>query len=239
MTAKPGKLIIAIDGHSSTGKSTFAKIIARELEYIYVDTGAMYRAVTLYCMEKGLFDQSGDPDADQVIALLPDVEVTFRRNPESGLNETCLNGRVVEQEIRSMAVSAHVSYISTIPEVRRKMVDLQRQMGAGGGVVMDGRDIGTVVYPDAHIKIFMTAGEDVRAERRRKELEDKGIAEDFEKVKKNISDRDRIDSGRSDSPLKQATDAVLLDNSQLTIGQQMDWFYDTFGKLLGRNGQEN
>lgn len=230
------RLIIAIDGHSSTGKSTFAKRIARELNYIYVDTGAMYRAVTLYCMEQGLFGENGEPDAGRVIDLLPRVEVSFRRNSETGMNETCLNDKVVEKEIRTMAVSDHVSYISTIPEVREKMVELQRELGTEGGVVMDGRDIGTVVYPQAHIKIFMTAGEDVRAERRRLELEEKGIAEDFEKVKKNIASRDRIDSGRATSPLKQADDAVLLDNSHMTIPQQMDWFYKTFATILGNHG---
>jgi len=224
--------VIAIDGHSSTGKSTFAKLIAKKLNYIYVDSGAMYRAVTLHCMEKGLFDGGGDPAAALVLAELPHIFVSFRRNPGTGVNETCLNDRVVEKDIRSMAVSDHVSYISTIPEVREKMVALQREIGTDGGVVMDGRDIGTVVYPDAQIKIFMTAGVEVRAERRRKELEEKGIEEDFEKVKKNIADRDRIDSGRVTSPLKRASDAVLLDNSEMTIQDQMEWFFEIFGKVL-------
>lgn len=232
MGSNTGRLIIAIDGHSSTGKSTFARLIAKELNYIYVDSGAMYRAVTLHCMEKGLFDRTDEPPREDVIAELSGIFVTFRRNPDTGVNETCLNDRVVEKEIRTMAVSGNVSYISTIPEVREKMVALQREIGTEGGVVMDGRDIGTVVYPEAHIKIFMTAGVEVRAERRRKELEEKGIDEDFEKVKKNIADRDRIDSGRKTSPLKQADDAILLDNSYMTIPEQMEWFFRTFDAML-------
>ncbi len=229
-------LIIAIDGHSSTGKSTYAKLLAQELGYVYVDTGAMYRAVTVYCMEHGLFEETDAPGAEQVKELLDHLYITFRRNPETGVNETCINGRVVEQEIRTMAVSGHVSYISTLPDVRTQMVELQREIGDEGGVVMDGRDIGTVVYPHAQIKIFMTARPDVRAERRRLELEGKGIREDFEKVKHNIMERDRIDSGRATSPLKQADDAVLLDNSDMTIDEQMSWFYETFGKRLKTHG---
>lgn len=229
-------LIIAIDGHSSTGKSTYAKLLAQELGYVYVDTGAMYRAVTLYCMEHGLFEATDAPGAEQVKELLDHLYITFRRNPETGVNETCINGKVVEQEIRTMAVSDHVSYISTLPDVRTQMVELQREIGDEGGVVMDGRDIGTVVYPHAQIKIFMTARPDVRAERRRLELEGKGIREDFEKVKHNIMERDRIDSGRATSPLKQADDAVLLDNSDMTIDEQMSWFYETFGKRLKAHG---
>ncbi len=232
MKKRSHQLIIAIDGYSSTGKSTYAKLLASALNYIYVDSGAMYRVVTLHCMEKGLFNNTGEPDTALVIAELPAIHISFRRNPETGVNEACLNGRVVESEIRSMAVSGHVSYISTIAEVRRKMVALQRELGTEGGVVMDGRDIGTVVYPHAQIKIFMTAGVDVRAERRRKEMEEKGINEDFEKVRHNLSERDRIDSGREESPLKQADDAILLDNSHMTIEEQMDWFFKKFENIL-------
>ncbi len=231
-------LIVAIDGHSSTGKSSFAKMIARELGYIYVDSGAMYRAVTLHCMEKGLFDEHLAPSEEAVMELLPGIEISFRRNPETEVNEACLNGRVVEREIRSMEVSDHVSYISTIPGVRTQMVELQRKLGTEGGVVMDGRDIGTVVYPDAQIKIFMTAGVEVRAERRRKELEEKGVSVDPEKVRRNIMERDRIDSGRETSPLKQADDAKLLDNSEMTFADQMEWFFSEFDNIL-RDGQDN
>ena len=232
-------LIIAIDGYSSTGKSTFAKLIAARLGYVYVDTGAMYRAVTLHCMEQGLFDSSDEPDEQLVIAELDHIDIHFRRNPDSGVNETCLGERVVEKAIRTMEVSAHVSYISTIAAVREKMVALQRVMGSDGGVVMDGRDIGTVVYPQAQIKIFMTASAEVRAERRRLELVEKGMAEDFDKVLENIKKRDRIDSGRTVSPLKQADDALLLDNSNMTIDQQMDWFFDTFESILNGAGSDN
>ncbi|MCF8227089.1 MAG: (d)CMP kinase [Bacteroidales bacterium] len=238
MKNNTGKLIVAIDGHSSTGKSTFAKLIARELNYIYVDTGAMYRAVTLQCIEKGFFDKGDEPQTEPIIKELDHIHVSFRRNSETGVNETCLGNRVVEKEIRTMAVSAHVSYISTIREVREKMVMLQREIGEGGGVVMDGRDIGTVVYPEAEIKIFMTAEEEVRAERRRKELEEKGMDTDFEKVLENIRKRDRIDSGREVSPLKKAEDAVLLDNSDMTIDDQMKWFFETFRELIDETGNE-
>jgi len=170
MEAKSERLIIAIDGYSSTGKSTYAKLIAKELNYIYVDSGAMYRAVTLHCMEKGLFDNSDEPDTDKVIQELKNVHIHFKINENSGVNETCLGDKVVEKKIRTMEVSGHVSYISTIAGVRTKMVALQREIGTQGGVVMDGRDIGTVVYPHAQIKIFMTADPEVRAERRRIEL---------------------------------------------------------------------
>lgn len=237
MQKQEKKLIIAIDGFSSTGKSTFAKLIAAELGYVYVDTGAMYRAVTLYCMEMGLFRNTESPDRKMVYGILPGIQISFRRNPETGQNETCLNDRIVEKEIRSMEVSGHVSYISTLADVRKKMVLQQREMGRQGGLVMDGRDIGTVVFPDADIKIFMTADEDVRAERRRKELEGKGILEDFNAVRANIAKRDRIDSGRAESPLKQAPDATVLDNSTMTLDEQMEWFFSTFsGKFDGRAG---
>jgi len=225
-------LIIAIDGHSSTGKSSYAKMIAKELNYIYVDTGAMYRAVTLDCMEKGLFEDTDSPEIEKVLQAIEDIEITFRKNPDTGANETYKNGRCIEKEIRTMEVSDHVSYISTIPGVRTRLVALQREIGVSGGVVMDGRDIGTVVYPGAQIKIYMTAGVEVRAERRRKELEEKGSAVDFEKVKRNIEERDRIDSGREVSPLRQAEDALLLDNSNMSFKDQMEWFFRQFGNLI-------
>jgi len=207
-------------------------MIASELGYSYVDTGAMYRSVTLYCMKKGLFDQTEEPAPQKVNTLLNEIHIEFRRNKETGMNETWLSGQMVEKQIRSMEVSGHVSYISTIPEVRERMVDLQREMGKNGGVVMDGRDIGTVVYPDADIKIFMTANPEIRAERRRLELEQKGVAANFSEVKMNIEKRDRIDSGRKTSPLKQAPDAVLLDNSNMTVEAQMEWLKSTFAHVL-------
>ncbi len=224
-------LTIAIDGFSSTGKSSFAKLIAAKLSYFYVDSGAMYRAVTLHCIESGLFDKTEEPSFDKVINEIPNIDITFRKN-KKGLNLCYLGNRMVEKEIRSMHVSGKVSYISTIPEVRLAMVKLQREISNAGGVVMDGRDIGTVVFPDAEIKIFMTASPEIRAERRYKELIEKGMMEDFANVMHNISERDRIDSGRETSPLKKADDAILLDNNEITIDQQMTWFFDSFKKIL-------
>jgi len=225
-------LTIAIDGYSSTGKSSFAKLIASELDYLYVDSGAMYRVVTLHCMERGLFDNSDEPSFSDIIKELPAIDISFRRDEEKNLNLTYLGDRMVESEIRSMRVSGNVSYVSTIAEVRAAMVKQQRAMGETGGVVMDGRDIGTVVFPNAEIKIFMTASPEIRAERRHKELTEKGVKEDFKAVMHNISERDRIDSGRDASPLKRAEDATLLDNSSITIEEQMTWFFDTFKEVL-------
>lgn len=225
-------ITVAIDGYSSTGKSSFAKLIASKLDYLYVDSGAMYRVVTLHCLERGLFDNNDEPSFEEIIKELPAIEISFRRDEEQDLNLTYLGNKMVESEIRSMRVSGRVSYISTIPEVRAALVRLQRDMGRSGGVVMDGRDIGTVVFPDAEIKIFMTASPEIRAERRYKELIEKGLKEDFEAVMHNISERDRIDSGRKASPLKRADDATLLDNSSITIEEQMTWFFDTFKEIL-------
>lgn len=232
MSIYKNNLTIAIDGFSSTGKSSFAKLIATKLAYLYVDSGAMYRVVTLHCMEQGLFKESDEPSADLVIKELSSIIIRFHRDEEYGLNLAYLGDRQVESEIRSMHVSSHVSYISTIPEVRAALVDQQRAMSKEGGVVMDGRDIGTVVFPDAEIKIFMTASPEIRAKRRHKELIEKGVNEDFEAVVHNISKRDRIDSGRVASPLMQADDAVLLDNSEISIEEQMVWFLDTFKEIL-------
>ena len=228
-------LTIALDGYSSTGKSSFAKLIAAKLGYLYVDSGAMYRVVTLHCIEAGLFKETEEPAIDLVIKELPAIEISFRRNEKEGLNLTYLGDRMVEKEIRSMFVSGKVSYISTIAEVRVAMVRLQREMSKSGGVVMDGRDIGTVVFPDAEIKIFMTASADIRADRRHKELKEKGVEEDFADVLHNISERDRIDSGREASPLKRADDATLLDNSSITIEEQLIWFFDKYKDILNRD----
>jgi cytidylate kinase len=228
---KHQKIIVALDGHSSCGKSTYAKLIAAELGYSYIDTGAMYRAVTLHAMEAGLFDHSDAPSEKDIEALLPDIELDLKHNPGRRRTEIWLNGRMVEDLIRSMQVSNHVSYIAAIPAVRRKMVEYQRMLGERKGVVMDGRDIGTVVFPDAELKIFLTASLDIRAERRFKELLEKGMEADFEQVKANLAKRDHIDSSRNDSPLKQATDAILLDNSDMTLEEQMVWFREVYEKI--------
>ena len=226
------KIIVALDGHSSCGKSTYAKLIASELGYSYIDTGAMYRAVTLAAMDAGLFDDTSAPPIEKIEALLGHVKLKLKHNPEKKRTELFLNKRMVEDLIRRMEVSAHVSYIAAISAVRRKMVEYQRSLGNEKGVVMDGRDIGTVVFPDAAIKIFLTASLEIRAERRFKELIEKGMPADFDDVQKNLEKRDHIDSNREDSPLKQADDAILLDNSQMTLEQQMIWFRDLYRKVI-------
>jgi len=233
------KIIVALDGHSSCGKSTYAKLIAAELGYSYIDTGAMYRAVTLTAMEAGLFNHSDAPPVEEIEALLKHIELDLRHNPEKQRTEIWLNGRMVEDVIRSMEVSNHVSYIAAIPAVRRKMVEYQRLLGEKKGVVMDGRDIGTVVFPHAELKIFLTASLEVRAERRYKELIEKGMQAEFEEVKANLAKRDHIDSNRADSPLKQADDALLLDNSAMTLDQQMVWFREVYQEITsGKDGKD-
>jgi cytidylate kinase len=229
------KIIIALDGHSSCGKSTFAKRIAALLGYAYIDSGAMYRAVTLACMEAGLFDTTPAPEVEKVEALLEGIDLDLRFNPQRQRTEIFLNNRMVEDQIRGMEVSGHVSYIAAIPAVRRKMVEYQRRLGDGKGLVMDGRDIGTVVFPDAAMKIFLTASVKVRAMRRYKELIEKGMPADLEEVSRNIQERDRIDSTREDSPLRQAEDALILDNSEMTVDQQMDWFRDHFERIVAES----
>jgi cytidylate kinase len=232
------KIIVALDGHSSCGKSTYAKLIAAKLGYSYIDSGAMYRAVTLTAMEAGVFDHSDAPPVDEIEALLKHIELDLKHNPGKRRTEIWLNGRMVEDVIRSMEVSNHVSYIAAIPAVRRKMVEYQRLLGEKKGVVMDGRDIGTVVFPNAELKIFLTASLEVRAERRFKELIEKGMEAEFEEVKANLAKRDHIDSSRADSPLKQADDALLLDNSALTLDQQMIWFREVYQQITSvRDGQ--
>lgn len=225
-------LIVAIDGTSSTGKSTFAKLIAKDLGLIYVDSGAMYRAVALYCTEQGLFKDTEAPEASEVVKFLPEMEIQFKRNSDTGLNETYLGSRCVEREIRTLEIAERASFVSAIPEVRVAMVALQRKIGTASGVTMDGRDIGTVVYPNADIKIFMTASDTIRAERRRLELEKKGIPGDLEGILENIRSRDKRDSGRAASPLRQAGDAILLDNSHMSLEEQMEWFHETFREVI-------
>ena len=231
------KIIIALDGHSSCGKSTYAKRIAAELGYAYIDTCAMYRCVTLACMRAGLFDRDEEPSMDEVMKVLETVDLDLQFSRERQRTEIFLNGEMVEDVIRSLEVSAHVSFIAAISGVRRKMVEYQRKLGKGGGVVMDGRDIGTVVFPGAGMKIFLTASEEVRARRRYKELIEKNMPADFEKVLANIRKRDHIDSTRKDSPLKQAKDALLLDNSEMTVDGQMEWFRERFDEIVTKDGK--
>lgn len=224
------KIVIAIDGYSSCGKSTMAKDLAREVGYIYVDTGAMYRAVTLFAMRNGVFDAEGNIDEARLKALLPDVKLTFQLNSETKLPEVCLNGECVERDIRTLEVSQHVSPIAALPFVREKLVEQQQAMGKEKGIVMDGRDIGTVVFPDAELKIFVTASAEIRAQRRFKELEAKGMPANFDEILQNVEQRDYIDTHRETSPLRQADDALVLDNSHLTIADQKVWLMEKFNE---------
>ena len=224
------KIIVAIDGYSSCGKSTMAKDLAREVGYIYVDTGAMYRSVTLFAMRNNLYNNDGNIETAKLEQLLPDVRISFKLNPENGRPETCLNGEVVEKEIRSLEVSQHVSPIAALPFVRAKLVEQQQAMGKEKGIVMDGRDIGTVVFPKAELKIFVTASAEIRAERRFKELQAKGMPADMDAILKNVKERDYIDTHRKTSPLKKADDALVLDNSHLTIDEQKRWLMEKFNE---------
>lgn len=224
------KIVIAIDGFSSCGKSTMAKDLAREVGYIYVDTGAMYRAVTLFAMRNDVFDTEGNIDEARLKALLPDVKLTFQLNNETKLPEVCLNGENVERYIRTLEVSQHVSPIAALPFVREKLVEQQQAMGNEKGIVMDGRDIGTVVFPNAELKIFVTASAEIRAQRRFKELETKGMPADFDEILQNVEQRDYIDTHRETSPLRQADDALVLDNSHLTIAEQKVWLMEKFNE---------
>jgi len=224
------KITIAIDGHSSCGKSTMAKALARKVGYVYVDTGAMYRSVTLYALRHGLFNADGSIKTDELEAQMENIHITFQLNAETGRPDTYLNGERVEDLIRSLEVSNHVSPIATLAFVRTAMVAQQQQMGREGGVVMDGRDIGTVVFPNAELKIFVTASAEVRAQRRYDELQEKGMPADYEAILKNVQERDYIDSHREVSPLRQADDALLLDNSHMTIEEQDRWLMEQFEK---------
>lgn len=229
------KLItIAIDGHSSCGKSTMAKDLAKEIGYIYIDTGAMYRAVTLYALQNGLIGESGINE-EGLRERMSDIMITFQLNEETGRPDTYLNGVCVEHEIRTMEVSKYVSPIATLGFVREAMVDLQRLMGEAKGVIMDGRDIGTVVFPDAELKVFVTASVDVRAQRRYDELKAKGEECSFEEIRANVMERDRIDSTREISPLRQAEDAIVLDNSNLTIPEQKAWLLEQYYRVAGED----
>lgn len=230
MSASENLMIIAVDGYSSCGKSTFAKAIAKKLNYLYIDSGAMYRAVTLFCLQERIIDGQ-NIDQESLFHQLHHINIQFKFDDRSGQNETYLNGENIEKEIRTIRVSDHVSDISKIKFVRKKMVEFQQEMGKNKGIVMDGRDIGTVVFPNAELKIFMTAGVEIRAERRYKELIEKGLSVDFEEVINNIIKRDRIDENRKESPLRKAEDAVILDNSFLTPEEQMVWLHELLMKM--------
>ncbi|MBQ6652413.1 MAG: (d)CMP kinase [Prevotella sp.] len=219
------KISIAIDGHSSCGKSTMAKDLARRIGYVYVDTGAMYRAVALYALRHGIIQADGIILGQQLQDSLPDIHIELRLNPDTGRPETWLNGELVERDIRTIEVSNHVSPVAALPFVRTALVAMQRQMGQKGGIVMDGRDIGTVVLPHAELKVFVTASAQVRAERRYRELQEKGMSADFDEILRNVEERDYIDTHRAIGPLRQAPDALLLDNSNMTIEEQNDWLY--------------
>ncbi|MDE7304337.1 MAG: (d)CMP kinase [Alistipes sp.] len=224
------KIIIAVDGFSSCGKSTFAKAIAARLGYIFIDTGAMYRAVTLYAQEHGAI-RSGIVDEEAVCRLLDQIAITFRFNPSRGASDIYVNGDLVEGKIRTIEVSNCVSQVSAIPAVRQKLVAMQQEMGRRRGVVMDGRDIGTVVFPDAELKLFMTADPAVRARRRYDELTAKGQQVSLEEIERNVRERDKADMSRAISPLRQAEDAIVLDNSRMTVDEQMEWFMKTFSDI--------
>lgn len=226
------KITIAIDGFSSCGKSTMAKALSHKIGYIFIDSGAMYRAVTLYCLQNRLFKDKM-LDVDQLRELIEDIKISFKLNSETNLPETYLNGVNVEAEIRSMEVSSRVSIVSAVKFVRDAMVSLQKEMGKSKGIVMDGRDIGTVVFPDAEMKVFVTASPDIRAQRRLDELRSKGDNKTtFNDVLENLQERDNLDQTREESPLKQASDALVLDNSYLTREEQMQWLLDHFEQII-------
>ena len=225
------KITIAIDGYSSCGKSTMAKDLAREIGYIYIDSGAMYRAVTLYCLDNGIFTEAGI-DVERLKKEILNLSISFQLNPETQRPITCLNGVNVEDRIRTMEVSSHVSPIAALGFVREALVKQQQEMGKAKGIVMDGRDIGTVVFPDAELKIFVTASVGTRAQRRYDELRAKGQEASYEEILANVKERDHIDMNREVSPLRQAADAILLDNSQLTIEEQKLWLQEQYQKAI-------
>ena len=224
------KITIAIDGFSSCGKSTMAKDLAKEIGYIYVDTGAMYRSVTLYALRHNLFNADGTICEEELKEQMKDINISFQLNKTTGRPDTYLNGENVENAIRTMEVSSHVSPIATLAFVREALVAQQQRMGAEKGIVMDGRDIGTVVFPKAELKIFVTASAEVRAQRRYDELKAKGMDADYADILKNVEERDYIDSHRATSPLRKADDAIELDNSNLTIAEQKKWLYEQYLK---------
>lgn len=225
------KITVAIDGYSSTGKSTMAKWLASEAGYRYIDSGAMYRAVTLYALRNGIISRDKVIDVDRLVNALPSISIDFQRD-EAGRQFTMLNGENVEHDIRLMEVSSLVSIVAAVPEVRHRLVAMQRAFGHEGGIVMDGRDIGTTVFPDAQLKIFVTSSAEVRAERRFKELTEKGEKVAYEDVLANVVERDHIDETRKESPLRKADDALLLDNSHMSRDEQNDWLISRFNEAL-------
>lgn len=222
------KFIIAVDGYSSCGKSTFAKSIAKEMGYLYIDSGAMYRAVALFGIRHNIVSRQ-EVQKEKLISQLDEINIDFKKNVQ-GNYETFLNGENIEDEIRGVMISEHASNVSKIKEVRAKLVSLQQSLGKGGGIVMDGRDIGTVVFPNADLKIFMTAKPEIRSKRRYDELKGKGLDVDYYEVLKNLQDRDFQDSNREESPLRKAVDAIELDNSDMTPVQQMVWFRELISR---------
>lgn len=227
------KITIAIDGFSSCGKSTMAKDLAKQLGYIYVDTGAMYRAVTLFAMQHGLFNADGSVKTQDLQQQMSHINITFKLNKLTGRPDTYLNNELVESNIRTLEVSNHVSQIAAIPFVREAMVAQQQRLGKDKAVVMDGRDIGTTVFPEAELKVFVTASAEVRAQRRYDELKEKGMPADFNDILKNVEERDYIDSHREVSPLRKAPDAIELDNSHMTIAEQSDWLMKLVKERIG------
>ena len=228
------KITIAIDGYSSCGKSTMAKDLAKEVGYIYVDTGAMYRSVTLYAIRHQLFNADGSVKTEELEKEMPNIQISFKLNAETGTPDCYLNREYVEKEIRSLEVSSHVSPIAAVGFVRKALVEQQQAMGKEKGIVMDGRDIGTTVFPDAELKIFVTASSQVRAQRRYDELNAKGMPADFDAILKNVEERDYIDTHREVSPLKQAEDAIVLDNSNMTIAEQKEWLLHQFQVAINK-----
>ena len=227
------KIIIAVDGFSSSGKSTMARRLAAAVGYRYIDSGAMYRAVTLYALDNGMIDPEGRPATAAIIAALPEIHIDFAVQPGDS-QHTMLNGTDVETEIRRLRVSNAVSPVAAIPEVRHALVAMQKQMGESRGIVMDGRDIGTVVFPDAELKIFVDASAETRARRRFKELVEGGSQVSYEDVLANVVHRDHIDTTRAESPLRRADDAIALDNSDMTLDEQDAWLLDKFNKATTR-----
>lgn len=227
------KIIIAIDGFSSCGKSTMAKDLAHELGYIYVDTGAMYRCVALYALQHKLFFKDGEINILELEAAMPNINISFKLNKETGRPDTYLNNENVENKIRTMEVSSHVSSIAAIPFVREALVAQQQKMGKDKGIVMDGRDIGTVVFPNAELKIFVTASPEVRAQRRYDELMEKGMEADYNEILENVKQRDYRDSHRDVSPLRKAGDAIELDNSNISIEEQKQWLISQYKRVCG------